>query len=248
MTARPAPRSRRSAPRTGVLRRVRVGRHRPDGAVWLDGPHADEVVCVHPGWPPLRGRATVLRSWSMIMANTPYIQFVLTDVDVNVAGDVAVVTCAENILTGMPRCRSRSRPGRPGSPAAGWWRPTSSSHADGLAAVGAPRVAGDGPRSAARRTTSDRPHRAAWPARLGHHGVYDEERAAGQAFVVDVVLELDPAPAAASDDVAETVHYGELAAEVVEAVEGEPVDADRDARAARRRPVPGRTQRCRRSR
>ncbi|MGH8969227.1 MAG: nuclear transport factor 2 family protein [Actinomycetes bacterium] len=72
------------------------------GAVWLDSPHADEVVCVHPGWPPLRGRSAVLRSWAMIMANTPYIQFVLTDVDVSVEGDVAVVTCAENILTGMP--------------------------------------------------------------------------------------------------------------------------------------------------
>ena len=33
----------------------------------------------------------------------------------------------------------------------------------------------------------------------------------GQDFVVDVVLELDLGPAAASDDVADTVHYGELA-------------------------------------
>jgi ketosteroid isomerase-like protein len=38
----------------------------------------------------------------MIMANTTYIQFVLTDVDVSVHGDVAVVTCDENMLTGMP--------------------------------------------------------------------------------------------------------------------------------------------------
>jgi ketosteroid isomerase-like protein len=71
-------------------------------AVWLDGPHADDVVCVHPGWPALRGRGQVLRAWAMIMANTPYIQFVLTDVEVSVDGDVAIVTCAENILTGMP--------------------------------------------------------------------------------------------------------------------------------------------------
>jgi ketosteroid isomerase-like protein len=33
------------------------------------------------------------------MANTPYIQFFLTDVDVRVDGDTAVVTCTENILT-----------------------------------------------------------------------------------------------------------------------------------------------------
>jgi ketosteroid isomerase-like protein len=71
-------------------------------AVWLDDPGAGDVVCVHPGWPPIQGRAAVLRSWAMIMANTPYIQFVLTDVDVAVHGEVAVVTCAENMLTGMP--------------------------------------------------------------------------------------------------------------------------------------------------
>jgi len=71
-------------------------------AVWIDGPGADDVICVHPGWPPLRGRAQVLRSWAMIMANTTNISFVLTDVDATVDGDVAVVTCAENILTGMP--------------------------------------------------------------------------------------------------------------------------------------------------
>ena len=52
--------------------------------------------------PPLRGRAQVLRSWAMIMANTTNISFVLTDIDATVDGDVAVVTCAENILTGMP--------------------------------------------------------------------------------------------------------------------------------------------------
>jgi len=45
----------------------------------------------------------------------------------------------------------------------------------------------------------------------GHHGVYAEERATGQPFIVDVVLQLDLAPAAASDDVGDTVHYGELA-------------------------------------
>ena len=59
---------------------------------------------------------------------------------------------------------------------------------------------------------------------FGHHGVYAEERAAGQTFVVDVVLHLDLSAAAASDDVAHTVHYGELAGEVVAAVESDPVN------------------------
>jgi hypothetical protein len=44
----------------------------------------------------------VLRSWSVIMANTAYIQFVLTDVAARVTDDVAVVTCGENMLTGLP--------------------------------------------------------------------------------------------------------------------------------------------------
>lgn len=57
----------------------------------------------------------------------------------------------------------------------------------------------------------------------GHHGVYPHERETGQLFVVDVVLSIDLAPAAASDDVVDTVHYGELAEQVVAVVEGEPV-------------------------
>jgi len=60
----------------------------------------DPVTCVHPGWSALRGRSHVLRSWAVIMANTVYIQFFLTDVQTTVDGDVAVVTCTENILTG----------------------------------------------------------------------------------------------------------------------------------------------------
>ncbi len=70
-------------------------------ALWLDGPDAGTVNCVHPGWSPLHGRDTVLRSWTIIMANTSFIQFVLTDVEVTVAGEVAVVTCGENMLTGL---------------------------------------------------------------------------------------------------------------------------------------------------
>lgn len=67
-------------------------------AIWDE---ADDVVCVHPGWPMLRGRAHVLRSWSVIMANTNYIQFFLTGVDAVIDADTAVVTCEENILTAV---------------------------------------------------------------------------------------------------------------------------------------------------
>lgn len=70
---------------------------------------------------------------------------------------------------------------------------------------------------------------------FGRHGVYDHERRDGQDFVIDLVLRLDTRPAAASDDVADTVHYGELAERVAAIVGGDPVDlvetlADRIAR------------------
>jgi len=58
----------------------------------------------------------------------------------------------------------------------------------------------------------------------GHHGVLPSERRAGQDFVVDVSLDLDLAPAALSDDVADTVDYGELAEALAAVVRGEPVN------------------------
>ncbi|GAA2720362.1 dihydroneopterin aldolase [Actinocorallia aurantiaca] len=58
----------------------------------------------------------------------------------------------------------------------------------------------------------------------GFHGVLPAERELGQEFVVDVALGLDLRPAAEKDDVALTVHYGELADRLVEVVTGEPVD------------------------
>ncbi|HEX8632140.1 MAG TPA: dihydroneopterin aldolase [Catenuloplanes sp.] len=58
----------------------------------------------------------------------------------------------------------------------------------------------------------------------GNHGVYDFERADGQDFLIDVVLELDLRPAAASDSVTDTLHYGELAERLVAVVAGEPVN------------------------
>ncbi|AEW95000.1 MULTISPECIES: dihydroneopterin aldolase [Streptomycetaceae] len=58
----------------------------------------------------------------------------------------------------------------------------------------------------------------------GHHGVFAHEREEGQTFVVDLVLGVDTAPAAATDDLTRTVHYGVVAEEVTAVVEGEPVD------------------------
>jgi dihydroneopterin aldolase len=56
------------------------------------------------------------------------------------------------------------------------------------------------------------------------HGVLEHERANGQLFLLDIVVRLPLAPAARTDDVDDTVHYGELAERVVAAVESDPVD------------------------
>ncbi|CAI9390163.1 dihydroneopterin aldolase [Microbacterium sp. T2.11-28] len=77
---------------------------------------------------------------------------------------------------------------------------------------------------------------------VGYHGVYDHERRDGQEFVADVVLALSLRRAAATDDVADTVHYGELAEQVAGILSGEPVDlletlAERIAGAALSYPI-----------
>lgn len=70
--------------------------------VWVPGGHA---VCIHPGWTPVLGAPAVRRSWAVVMANTPYIQFILTDVSVHAVGDVASVTCTENVLAATESAR-----------------------------------------------------------------------------------------------------------------------------------------------
>lgn len=57
-----------------------------------------------------------------------------------------------------------------------------------------------------------------------HHGVFVAERETGQPFVIDLTAYVDLAAAAAGDDLARTVHYGELAEAVAAAVERDPVD------------------------
>lgn len=59
---------------------------------------------------------------------------------------------------------------------------------------------------------------------FAHHGVFDHERENGQEFVVDVRVSLDLGDASETDDLEKTIHYGELAEEVVAAVESSPVD------------------------
>lgn len=59
---------------------------------------------------------------------------------------------------------------------------------------------------------------------FGRHGVYEHEREDGQEFTIDLHLRLSLEQAASTDDVADTVHYGELAEKVAAVVAGEPVN------------------------
>ncbi len=56
------------------------------------------------------------------------------------------------------------------------------------------------------------------------HGVLEQERRTGQIFVIDVTVFLSLADAGRTDDLDRTIHYGELAEQIVSAVESDPVD------------------------
>lgn len=58
----------------------------------------------------------------------------------------------------------------------------------------------------------------------GNHGVFEHEKRDGQDFVIDITVWMDLAPAAASDDLADTMHYGELAETAAAIVAGPPRD------------------------
>lgn len=58
----------------------------------------------------------------------------------------------------------------------------------------------------------------------GHHGVFDFEKRDGQDFVVDITVWMDLRPAAATDDLTATMHYGELAESAAKIIAGPPRD------------------------
>jgi ketosteroid isomerase-like protein len=62
--------------------------------VWA---HQEYVTCIHPGWALRTGWPEVRDSWVLIFNNTFSMNFKLTEVQVQVAGDVAWVVCMENI-------------------------------------------------------------------------------------------------------------------------------------------------------
>ncbi|PYN60857.1 MAG: DUF4440 domain-containing protein [Candidatus Rokuibacteriota bacterium] len=65
-------------------------------AVWA---HGEYVKCVHPGWPLLVGWEAVRSSWQAIFESAAEMRFTISEVLAEVMGDLAWVTCTENILS-----------------------------------------------------------------------------------------------------------------------------------------------------
>ena len=61
--------------------------------------HSDRVSCTHPGWRRLHGWGAVSGSFLALFQGSQRLQFILTDVHVEVGGDVAWVALDENILS-----------------------------------------------------------------------------------------------------------------------------------------------------
>lgn len=64
-------------------------------AVWA---HDDQVVCIHPGWPILRGWTAVEESWRRIFGGPGQNQFIVTNDSVVVEGPLAWITLDENLV------------------------------------------------------------------------------------------------------------------------------------------------------
>jgi ketosteroid isomerase-like protein len=55
------------------------------------------VACAHPGWPALVGRDAVMQSWRGILANPQAPRIACYDERVMLYGDLALVTCEEEL-------------------------------------------------------------------------------------------------------------------------------------------------------
>jgi ketosteroid isomerase-like protein len=66
------------------------------GQVWS---HEDWIKCLHPGWELLMGWDEVRGSWEEIFHSTDQMMISVSRILVHVAGDVAWISCLENITT-----------------------------------------------------------------------------------------------------------------------------------------------------
>lgn len=74
--------------------------------IWLQ---QEYVTCIHPGWGLRVGWPAVRDSWVLIFNNTFAMTFELTEIQIQVAGDVAWVICTENIASRQGDTSQESR-------------------------------------------------------------------------------------------------------------------------------------------
>ncbi|MCF8720021.1 nuclear transport factor 2 family protein [Nitrospina gracilis] len=65
-------------------------------SLWQDD---GSCICIHPGWPVLRGFDSIIQSWKDIFDNTDHMEIRLSDVSVVVSADMAWVSCQENLFS-----------------------------------------------------------------------------------------------------------------------------------------------------
>lgn len=53
--------------------------------------------CIHPGWPPVRGRVKVMQTWRGILANPPRPPIRAIEAEATISGATALVVCFEAI-------------------------------------------------------------------------------------------------------------------------------------------------------
>ncbi len=71
--------------------------------------HQEYVTCIHPGWSIRVGWPAVRDSWVVIFNNTFSMEFELTELQVQVAADIAWVICTENIASRVGEAPQNSR-------------------------------------------------------------------------------------------------------------------------------------------
>ncbi len=63
--------------------------------------HGRDVMCIHPGWPILRGWTAVGESWRRIFSGPAENQFIMTNEQLNIAQGVAWMTLDENLMSAV---------------------------------------------------------------------------------------------------------------------------------------------------
>ena len=59
----------------------------------------EQDICIHPGWEVIWGWEAIQSSWDAIFENSGYMRFELSDLAIACLGDVARLTCLENIYS-----------------------------------------------------------------------------------------------------------------------------------------------------